>query len=80
MKNVSAKGGDKGNGMSFEIGDVGNEAEEVMFNEFLLWDPELLTVVIDDGILMGVTVDGKGAGGSMKEVGKKVSYRYLWEK
>ena len=31
-------------------------------------------------ILMGMTVDGKGAGGSVEEVGEKVSYRYLCEK
>jgi len=27
-----------------------------------------------------VIVDGEGTGGGMKEIGKEVSYRYLWEK
>jgi len=34
-------------------------------------------LIVDDLILMGVAVDGVGAGGSVEEIGEKVSYRYF---
>ena len=36
-------------------------------------DPELLTAVVDDLVLVGVTVDGVSAGGGVEEIGEKVS-------
>jgi len=35
-------------------------------------DPELLTAVVDDLVLVGVTVDGVSAGRGVEEVGKEV--------
>ena len=51
--------------------------KEVTLNEFFSGNPELFTLIVDNLILMGVAVDGVGAGGSMEEIGKKVRYRYL---
>jgi len=73
MEDVGLKWGNKRDWVSLKVRDVGNEVEEIMFNEFLLWDPELFSVVIDDCVLMGMAVDGKGAGGGGEEVRKKVN-------
>jgi len=77
MEDVGAKWGNKGDWVSLKVRNAGNEAEEVTFNEFLLWDPELFSTVVDDCVLMGVSVDNKGTGGGMEEVGEEVFYRYL---
>jgi len=50
-----------------------------MFDEFLLWDPELFSTIVDDCVLMGVLVNGEGTGGGVEEVGEEVFYRYFWE-
>jgi len=34
-------------------------------------------VIVDDLILIGVSVDSEGAGGGVEEVWEEVSYRYL---
>jgi len=77
MEDVSTKWGNEGDWVSLKVRNAGNEAEEVTFNEFLLWDPELFSAVVDDCVLMGVSVDDKGTGGGMEEVGEEVFYRYL---
>jgi len=79
MEDVGAKWGNKGNWVSFKVGDAGNEAEEVTFDEFLLWDPELFSAIVDDCVLMRVSVNDEGAGRGVEEVGEEVFYRYLWE-
>jgi len=48
-----------------------------MLNKFFGWDPELLTMVINDLVLVRVMFDGVSAGRSVEEVGEEVSYRYL---
>jgi len=79
VKNVGPERGDKRNGVVMEIIDMRKEAKKVTSYEFFLWDPKFLTAVVDNGILVGVLVDGIGTGRGMEEVGEKVSYRYLWE-
>jgi len=79
MEDVSTKWGNKRDSVSLEVGDMGDEMKEVTFDKFLLWDPELFSVIVDDCVLMRVSVNGEGAGGGMEEVGKEVFYRYLWE-
>jgi len=79
MEDVGAKWGNKRNWVSFKVRDAGDEAEEVTFDEFLLWDPELFSTIVDDCVLMGVSVNGKGTGRGVEEVGEEVFYRYLWE-
>ena len=39
-----------------------------MEDEFFLWAPDLLTTFVDDGVLVGVDVIGKGAGRGGPEV------------
>jgi len=72
VKNVSPKRGDKRNGVVMEIIDMRKEAKEVMCYEFFLQDPEFLTTVVDNGVLMGVAVDSVGASGGGEKVRKKV--------
>jgi len=43
-----------------------------LFNKLFRGNPELFALVIDDLILMGVSVDSKGASGGSKEVGEEV--------
>jgi len=80
MKDVSAKWGYERDWVSLEVRDTGNEAEKVTFDELFLEDPELFSAVIDDCVLMGVSVNGEGTGGGVEEVGEEISYRYLCEK
>jgi len=79
MENVGTKWGNKRNWVSFKVGDTGNETEEVTFNELFLWDPVLFSAVVDDCVLMGVSVNGEGTGGGVKEIGEEVFYRRFWE-
>ena len=72
MENVSAKWGDERNGVVIEIDDTRKRAEEVLFDELLLRYPKFLAAVIDDGVLMGMAVNSKGASGGGEEVGKEV--------
>ena len=58
--------------MVIEVDDVRKGAKEVLFDEFLLRYPKFLAIVVDDGVLMGVSVDGIGTGRSSEEVRKKV--------
>jgi len=73
VKNVGLERGNKRNGVVMEIVDAREEPKEVMFYKFFLWDPEFLTAVIDNGVLMGMAVDGIGASGGSEEVGEEVN-------
>ena len=79
MEDVSAEWGDKGDGVGFEVRDMGDVTKEVPGNEFFLWDPELFSAVIDNCVLVQVAINNKGAGGSGEEIGKEVSYKRLLE-
>jgi len=79
MEDVGVKWGDKRNRVSFKVWDTGDEMKEVTLDKFLLRDPKLFSAVIDDCVLMGVSVDSKGTGRGVEEVGEEVFYRYLWE-
>ena len=72
MEDVSTKWGNKRNWVSLKVRDAGDEAEEVTFDEFLLWDPELFSTVVDDCVLVGVAVDGVGASRGGEKVRKKI--------
>jgi len=75
--NVSPERGDKRDGVIVKIVDARKEAKEITCYEFFLWDPEFLTAVVDNSVLMGMAVNGEGAGRGMEEIGEKVGYRYL---
>jgi len=51
--------------------------KEVMFDKLFGWYPKLLSVIVDDLVLVWMSVDGKGTGGGMEEVRKEICYRYL---
>ena len=72
MKNVGAEWGNKGKGMGVEIGDAGEVAEEVPINKLLLRDPKFLSAVVDDCVLVGVTISDKGTSGGGEEIGEDV--------
>jgi len=77
MENIGPERDDKGDRVVVKVVDARKETKEVMCYKFFLWDPEFLTAVVDNSVLMGVLVVGKGTGGGVEEVGEKVSYRYL---
>jgi len=66
VKDVGPERGDKGDRVVMKIVNARKKAKEITCYKFLLWDPEFLTAVVDNGVLMGVTVDGEGAGGSVE--------------
>jgi len=79
MEDVGVKWGNKRDWVSLKVGDAGDETEEVTFDEFVLWDPELFSAIVNDCVLIGVSVNSEGTGGGVEEVGEEVFYRYLWE-
>jgi len=80
MEDVSAEWGDERNGVVVKVVDARKEAKEVTCYEFFLWYPEFLTAVVDNSVLMGMAVNGEGAGRSVEEIGKEVGYQYLCER
>jgi len=79
MEDVGAEWGNKRDWIGLEVGDMGDEAKEVTFDELLLWDPELFSAIIDNCVLMRVSIDDEGAGRGVEEIREKVLYRYFWE-
>ena len=73
VENVGAEGGDKGERMGVKVRDAGDVAEEVLFDKLLLWNPKFLAMIVNDGVLVRVAVDGEGASGGGEEIGKDVS-------
>jgi len=58
---------DKGGGVVDDISMEWDEAEEVLLYEFFLWVPKLLVILVDNCVLVWVTVSSGGAGGGGKE-------------
>jgi len=77
VEDIGTKWGDEGDGVVVKIGDTREKTEEIVLNKFFLQDPELLTMVVNDLVLMGMLVNGKGTGGGVEEVQEEVSYRLL---
>jgi len=77
MEHVGTEWSNKGDWISLKIGDTGEKTEEVMFDKFLLRNPKLFSMVIDNCVLMRVAVDNVSTSGGVEEVGKKVSYGLL---
>ena len=68
MVDVHVERGNKGSGVGFKIGDTGEKMEEVPFYVLFLWDPMFFSTVVNDGVLVWMTVDGKGASRSLEKV------------
>jgi len=77
VEDVGPKWSNEGDGVVTKVDDTGDKAKEILFYKLFGWYPELLSAVVDDLVLVRVSVDGKGTGGGMEEIGKKVGYRYL---
>jgi len=77
MVDVCTERGNKEDQISLKIRDSGEKAKEVSFYVLFLWDPVFFSTVVDNRILVWMTVDGEGTGGGLEEIGKKVGYRYL---
>jgi len=73
VEDVSPKWGDEGDGVVVKINDTRKRAEEVPFDELFLRYPKFLAAVIDDSVLMGVTVNSKGADRGMEKIRKEVN-------
>jgi len=73
MKNVSTKWGNEMGRVCLEVGKSGDISEEVTFNKLFLQDPKFLSMVVNDRVLMRVTVDHIGANRGGKEVWEEVS-------
>jgi len=43
-----------------------------VLNKFFRWNPEFLTTVINNLILVRVAVDGEGASGGSEEIGEEI--------
>jgi len=80
VEDVSPKQGNEGDGVVVKIDDTGDKAKEILFYKLFGWYPELLSAVVDDLVLMGVSVDSKGTGRGMEKVREEICYRYLCEK
>jgi len=74
MVDVRMERGNEGDGIGFEIGNAWEKAKEVPFYVLFLWNPILFSVVVDNGVLVWVTINGKSTGGGVEEMREKVSY------
>jgi len=79
MKHVSMEWGNKRDWVSLKIRDMGEKAEEVMFDKFLLRNPKFFSVVVNDCVLVRVMVDDVSTSGGVEEIGEEVFYRYFWK-
>ena len=77
MKNISVEWGDEGDRVIVKVDNARKGMEEVLFDELLLRYPEFFAAVVDNSILVGVSVDGVGTGRGVEEVGEEVGYRLL---
>jgi len=77
MEDVGAEWGNKRDWVGLEVRDTGNKVKKIMFDEFFLGDPELFSAIINDCVLMRVSVNGEGASGGVEKVREKVGYWYL---
>ena len=75
MIDVCTKGGNEGNGVRFKVGNAWEKTKEVSFYVFFLRDPIFFSTVVNDGVLVWVTINSKSTGGGVEEIGKKVGYR-----
>jgi len=73
VKDVCSERSDKGNWMVIKIDNMGEKAEEVVLNKFFQWNPEFLTAVINNLVLVRMVVDGEGASGGSEEIGEEIS-------
>jgi len=72
VKDVRLKRGDKRDGVVVKVVDAREKTEEVPFYKLFRWYPKLLTAVVNDLVLVRVTVDSVSAGGGGEEVRKKI--------
>jgi len=75
MVDVCAERDNERDRVSLKIRDTGEKVKEVSFYVLFLRDPMFFSMVIDDGILVWVTVNSESTGGGMEEIGEKVGYR-----
>jgi len=80
VEDVGPKRGNEGDGVVIKVDDMGDKAKEILFYKLFGWYPELLSAVVDNLVLVQVSVDGKGTGRGMEKIRKEVSYRYLCKK
>jgi len=79
VEDVGTEWGNKRDQVSLKIGDTGNKTKKVALDKFLLRNPKLFSVVVDDCVLVRVAVDDVSISRGMEEVGEEVLYRYFWE-
>jgi len=68
-----SEGSDVGCGVVGEVTVKGDEVKEVPVYEFFLGVPKFLVVLVDDSVLVWVSVIGGSTGGGSEEMRKKVS-------
>ena len=75
MVNVCAKRGNEGNRVSFKIGNTWEKAKEVPFYVLFLWNPILFSTVVDNSVLVWVTINSESTSRGVEEMREKVGYR-----
>jgi len=65
---IHAERGNEGSGVGLKIRDTGEKTEEVPFYVLFLWDPMFFSTVVNDGVLVWMTVNGKGASRGLEKV------------
>ena len=68
MKDIGPERGDKGDGVVVKVGDTGEEPEEVALDKFFRRNPEFLTTVVNDLVLVRVAINGISTGQSVEKV------------
>ena len=68
VEDVGPKRGDKRDGVVVKVVDTREETEEIPFYKFFRWYPKLFTAVINDLILVRVTINGVSTGRSVEKI------------
>jgi len=79
VEDIGTEWGNKRDRMSLKIRDTGNKTKKIALDKFLLRNPKLFSIVVDNCVLVQVAVDNVSTSGGMEEVGEEVLYRYFWE-
>jgi len=77
MEDISMEWGNKRDWVSLKVGDIGDETEEIVFDEFFLGNPKLFSTVVNNSVLVGMSVDSEGTDRGVEEVGEEIGYRLL---
>jgi len=75
MVDVHTERGNERDRISLKIGNMGEKTKEVSFYVLFLWNPILFSAVVDNSVLVWVTISSEGTSWGVEEMGEEIDYR-----